>query len=87
MDNCEKFNERWKDHLEKGHYGMTIDDPDVISYMDYNFKILKSINPNFTFSQIKLKFGSARVYVEKAPNQQCSVWEQQINKIINENRS
>jgi hypothetical protein len=85
--NCEQFNEKWKEHLEEGHYGMAIDDPDVISYMDDEFRMLKSINPNFTFSQIKLKFGFARVYVKNVPIKLCSVWEQQINEIINENRS
>lgn len=86
MDNVtEIFNEKWKDHLEKGHYGMDIYDSDVVDYVDKEFEKLKIEHPGFTYSQIKLKFGSPRVYLDNVGHQ----WkrgmdiENGITKILN----
>lgn len=57
----EKFNEKYKDYLEEGHYGLDIDYPAVVEYLDKTFQDLIKI-PEFKYSQIKLKFNSSRFY-------------------------
>lgn len=83
--NSLEFNEKWKNWLEPGHYGMDIDDPSVCEYLDKVFQDLTTV-PGFQFSQIKMKFGSSRFY--------CDPWfidtrqiEHKINQIINESSS
>jgi hypothetical protein len=61
MRTSKEFNEKYKDYLEEGHYGMDIDIPSVISYIDTVFNDLVKIE-GFKYSQVKTKFGLARVY-------------------------
>lgn len=77
----DEFNEKWGKYLEDGYYGMAIEDEEVIKYLDEEFAKEVQVNPDFSYSQIKLKFGSSRIYVNsgKAYN-----WEDQVNKILNE---
>ena len=56
-----EFNEKYKNYLKKGHYGLDISIPEVIEYLDKEFQSLIKI-PEFQYSQIKLKFGRARFY-------------------------
>jgi len=73
------FNIKWFYFLEPGHYGMDIDNSEVISYMDKEFEEEVKVNKNFSYSQIKLKFGLARVY---ANSNKTTEWESKINEII-----
>jgi hypothetical protein len=61
MRTSEEFNEKYKDFLENDHYGMDINEPSVIAYVDHIFGDLTKI-PGFKYQQIKTKFGLARVY-------------------------
>lgn len=61
MRTTTEFNEKYKDYLEEGHYGIDINEPSVITYVDQIFNDLTQI-PGFKYSQIKTKFGLARVY-------------------------
>jgi len=74
----DEFNEKWQAHLEPRHYGMSIGNPQVIEYMDNEFTKEVEHNPNFTYAQIKLKFGMARVY---ATSEQTGVWERWIDDL------
>ena len=56
-----EFNKKYKDYLEEGHYGMSIEEPSILTYVDQIFNDLIKI-PGFQFSQIKTKYGLARVY-------------------------
>jgi hypothetical protein len=56
-----EFNEKYKEYIEEGHYGMDIGEPSVLAYVDQIFNDLIKI-PEFKFSQIKTKFGLTRVY-------------------------
>lgn len=76
-----QFDEKWKDHLEKGHYGLAIDNPLVTEYLDNKFEEIKKDYPNFTYSQIKLKFDSARVYMEPMQIETYSI-EKEIDKLL-----
>jgi hypothetical protein len=50
------FNEKYKDFLEEGHYGLDLEHPEAIAYLDKEFQEFIKI-PGFTYSQIKSKFG------------------------------
>lgn len=81
MKTVEEFDKKWKDHLEEGNYGLAIDDEKVIEYLDKKFTELKEKYPNFTYSQIKLKFTYPRVYME--PNEiNTSQIEDDIHNIL-----
>ena len=56
-----EFNDKYKDYLEEGHYGMDINEPSVLAYVDQIFNDLTKI-PEFKYQQVKTKFGLARVY-------------------------
>ena len=61
MRTSKEFNEKYKDYIEEGHYGMDINEPSVLAYVDQIFNDLIQI-PEFQFSQVKTKYGLARVY-------------------------
>lgn len=75
----EEFDEKWKDYLEDGHYGLAINNEKVIDYLDKEFTKEVKINPSFTYAQIKIKFGTSRVYTNSNKNYE---WEKEIDKII-----
>ena len=76
---AQQFNEKWYKHLERGFYGMAIGDEDVIEYLDKEFEKEVAENPDFEYSQIKTKFGFARVYSTSNKNDE---WEERINEIL-----
>lgn len=78
----EQFNIRWADFKEPGHYGLAINNPKVIAYLDQEFAKETNANPDFTYAQIKLKFGSARVYTNSDKD---SEWEEAIDNILKQN--
>jgi uncharacterized protein with ACT and thioredoxin-like domain len=83
----QEFNEKWKDHLEDGHDGLGLDAEEIVDYLDKNFTIINQENPNFTYSQIKMKFGSSRCYINGIEAEEILVLEHQINKLYNEIRN
>jgi len=80
---AQEFNEKWYVHLERGFYGMAINDEHVINYLDDEFEKEIAVNPDFEYSQIKTKFGFARVYSTSTKN---SEWEERINEILKSNK-
>jgi hypothetical protein len=75
-----EFNKKWNNYLEYGFYGMAIEHPQVIEYLDKEFEEEIKTNPSFNYSQIKMKFGSSRVY---ANSDKTSVWENEVNTLVN----
>ena len=59
---AEEFNKKYSAYLEKRHYRLDIDHPEVVDYLDKEFDKEIGKNPEFQFSQIKMKFGSSRAY-------------------------
>lgn len=57
----QEFNEKYKEYLEEGHYGLGLDNPKIIDYLDNKFQELIKI-PGFKFQQIKAKFNWYRFY-------------------------
>jgi hypothetical protein len=51
----EEFNEKWKDYLEEGHYGLDINNEEVVGFLDRIFVDLTKIK-GFQYAQIKQKF-------------------------------
>ena len=76
----DQFNDKWGAYLEDGFYGLIIEHEEVIKYLDAEFEKEVRINPNFIYSQIKMKWGTSRVY---ADSDNTDVWESTINNIIN----
>lgn len=76
-----EFNLKYRKHLSEGHYGMAINDPEIIAYMDEEFEKYVERHPDFEYQQIKLKFNQPRVYTN-APQDQNSTWERGIGNIL-----
>ena len=51
----EEFNTKYKNYLEEGHYGLGLENPQAIKYLDKEFKELIKIE-GFKYYQIKQKF-------------------------------
>jgi hypothetical protein len=78
----EEFNEKYKDYLGKGHYGLDINNQEVIEYLDDKFQELIKI-PGFMYYQIKLKFNKPRVYIDTGEGSNIfHEMEQEIYKIL-----
>lgn len=74
-----EFNEKYADHLEPRHYGMSIHDPDAIDYLDQEFEKEIKVNPDFKFTQIKTKFNWVCVYCTSDKRHE---WEKKMKEII-----
>ncbi len=61
MRTNEEFNTKHASCLEEEHWGMQIQVPAVLTYVDQIFQDLTQI-PGFKYQQIKTKFGLARVH-------------------------
>ena len=77
--NADEFNNKYKNHLDHGFYGLVIDDKEVVEFLDKEFSKSIEKDSNFRYSQIKLKFGSSRVYTSSDKNNE---WEEVIDKIL-----
>jgi hypothetical protein len=78
---CTDFNEKWEKYLEPGHYGASIENKEVLEYLDNKFQTLTK-NKNFTYSQIKIKYGSARFYCVGIDFDVIQDIEIEINKLL-----
>lgn len=76
-----EFNDKYKAFLEDRHYGLDISSPEVIDYLDKEFEILSTL-PGFSYSQIKEKFGMARVYLSYDFNEKSTELEYGIDQIF-----
>lgn len=57
----EQFNEKYKQYIPEGWYGLGFDIPEVTIYLDEVMQDLITI-PGFELHQIKVKFGMSRFY-------------------------
>lgn len=88
-----KIKDKWIDHVGEGWYGYAINDCPTVwgKVVDDFLTELKTVDPNFSIHQIKIKFGGLRLYlglssdVEKEfkehINEQINILE---NKLFNE---
>jgi hypothetical protein len=56
-----EFNTKYLKYLEESHYGLDINIPSVVRYLDEIFQELIKI-PGFKYSQIKDKYSNCRFY-------------------------
>jgi len=75
-----EFNQKYEAYLEKGHYGLDIDIPEVVEYLDEQFQEFIQV-PGFSYSQIKLKWNMSRFYCEPREIDTHSV-ESRIDEIV-----
>tara|TARA_R110000782_G_scaffold30983_6_gene76823 strand:+ start:8436 stop:8771 length:336 start_codon:yes stop_codon:yes gene_type:complete len=60
MRTSKEFNDKYSNYLEDTHFGIEIEIPSVLTYVDQVINDLTKI-PGFKYQQIKLKYGLARV--------------------------
>jgi hypothetical protein len=77
----DEFNQKYEKQKEKGFYGLDIDIPEVIEFLDELFENVFLWVPGFEYAQIKLKFGRARFY-SSLPYKVNHMVEQEINRIV-----
>ena len=78
-----EFNQKWKDYLEEGYYGLSIPIKSVIEYLDDLFENELTKDPNFRFYQIKIKFNWSCFY-SNAPVEVRERIESNIDKLVKE---
>lgn len=79
---ADEFNEKYKDYLEEGHYGLDIDNPTVIAMLDKFFTGWIEDSIDFKYTQIKLKFGTARAYITGVDQKTIETIEKAINILV-----
>jgi hypothetical protein len=78
-----EFNKKYEKYLEQGHYGLDIHIESVINYLDSLFPDIIRKYPDFSYSQIKLKFNMARFYCQPL-DLDSSVIEDKIDELVKE---
>lgn len=76
------FNIKYKDYLEKGFYGLAINNEKVIEFLHKEFQEFIK-DPDFRYRQIKMKFNFCRFYSNIEDQEKISYIERTIEKIIN----
>jgi hypothetical protein len=82
----EQFNQKYKDFLEKGHYGLALDNTEAIEYLDKEFQNLIKI-PGFSYSQIKAKFNWFCFYNKEVSKEKTTEIEQKLKQIYERNNN
>ena len=77
----DEFNEKWKAYLKENAFGLQIDNNRVVEYLDKEFSKETNTNSVFIFGQIKIKFGTSRIYPK---SYKTTEWEQTIDQILME---
>jgi hypothetical protein len=77
---ADQFNEKYNDYLDHGHYGLALDNPEAIAYLDNEFQEFIK-DPDFSYSQIKSKFNSFRFYNTGLTEKQTREVEQKLKQI------
>lgn len=77
MNTTKEFNEKYKDYLEEGHYGLAINNQEAMAYLDEKFQDFIKV-PGFKYSQIKIKFNSVRFYATNVPTSEVELKLQEI---------
>ena len=75
-----EFNEKYKEFLEQGHYGMGFDHEEAIEYLDKEFEELIKI-PHFKYTQIKAKFDWYCFYCKGVPREKVIEIQNQLKQI------
>lgn len=75
-----QFNTKYKSFLKKDHYGLDINNKEFIEWLDKKFEeFIKK--PDFSYTQIKSKFGMGRFYCEGLTNEEITEVEDKITEL------
>jgi len=77
---AERFNIKYGYYLEKGHYGLAVDIPELVGWLDKKFLEFIEI-PGFQYSQIKSKYGYGRFYCKGLSPEQIEEVESKITEL------
>jgi hypothetical protein len=77
---ADEFDEKYKDFLEEGHYGLDLYNEEAIQYLDKEFQELIKI-PGFRYSQIKSKFSWFCFYATNVPHEKRTEIEKTLFRI------
>lgn len=77
-----EFNDKYKDYLEEGYYGLDIDNSHVIHLLDKFFTGWIEDSIDFKYTQIKLKFGTARAYITGIDRKTIETIERAIDILV-----
>ena len=77
---ADQFNQKYIDYLDYGHYGLALDNPEAIAYLDNEFQEFIK-DPDFSYSQIKSKFNSFRFYNTGVSHEKTIEVEQKLKQI------
>lgn len=80
LNTSKDFNEKYKDYLECGHYGLQLPNKEVIEYLDKEFQELIKL-PDFKYSQIKGKFNWFCFYAKGVTHEKRAEIESKIKEI------
>lgn len=82
-----EFNNKYKDFLEEGYYGLSFDEPELTIKLDKKFQEFIQ-RPGFKYKQIKVKFGMGRFYATQVSKEESDEIEYNItNHFKNLNHS
>ena len=76
----EQFNEKYNDYLEKGHYGLAVNEPEFITWLDEQFQTFIK-EPGFKYAQIKSKFTHGCFYCNGIDRARIMEVEDKISKL------
>jgi hypothetical protein len=79
-----EFNAKYINYLEKGHYGLDLDKPEAIEYLDKKFQEFIKI-PEFSYSQIKSKFNYFSFYCSGISVEEVIEVQNKLKEIYNSN--
>jgi hypothetical protein len=80
IKNAKAFNNKWRKYLKRNAPGMQIENITVLNFLDTKFEKVTSENKKFSFSQIKVKFGTCRIYCN---HREKEIWEKEVDGILN----
>ena len=80
MKTTTEFNEKYKDYLEHGYYGLSFGNEEFINWLDDKFQeFIKQ--PEFKYSQIKAKYNTGRFYCDGLSYEQVKAVENKITEL------
>lgn len=81
----QEFNEKYNNYLTDGYDGCNLNIAECIEWLDKVFEALILI-PDFTYQQVKWKFGKARFYCENSCINPYLI-EQKLNQIYDNRKT
>lgn len=82
----EEFNNKYFLFLKEDHYGLALDHPEAVEYLDKEFQELIKI-PGFKYSQIKSKFNWFCFYVDNVTTEKRIEIEKKLKEIYEKERN